>query len=171
MLIEPKCFQDHRGWFYEAFHNDRYAELGLGGFVQDNVSCSREGVLRGLHLQNPSPQGKLVQAVTGAIWDVAVDLRVGSPTFKTWEAFELNEENHRQLFIPEGFGHGFYVLRGPAIVSYKVSGRYEPTAEMTVRWDDPELGIEWPLQGEPTVSAKDSSGLFLRDIPAERLPR
>ena len=158
-LIRPKRFGDERGWFSETFNRERYAALGVDvAFVQDNHSMSRDvGTLRGLHWQAPPHgQDKLIRCVAGAIWDVAVDARAGSPTFGRWVAAELNAENGHQLFVPIGFAHGFVTLRPNTEVEYKVSALYAPTAEGGVIWNDPALGLPWPLGGViPTLSAKD----------------
>lgn len=170
LLIEPDIFRDERGFFLEVYHRQRYAEQGIGcEFVQDNHSASRRGVLRGLHYQgSPAPQAKLVRCSRGAILDVAVDLRAGSPTFGRWVSVELSEENARQIFVPAGFGHGFLTLSELAEVQYKCSSPYTPAAEGAVRWDDPEIGIVWPIK-TPLVSAKDASAPSLaqyRERPA-----
>lgn len=169
-LFQAKAFADSRGFFREVHNSQRHGGLGLTWpFVQDNMSYSVAGVLRGMHLQVPSPQGKLVQVLQGSVFDVAVDLRVGSPTFGEWESYELSAENQRQVYIPEGLAHGFVVLDGPAVMLYKCTALYTPSAELTLRFDDPEVGIEWPAVGELTVSDKDREGLLLRDIPRDRL--
>jgi len=171
LLIEPKVFGDPRGYFFETWHSQRYAEYGVPRvFVQDNVSRSRRGILRGLHLQEPFGQGKLVQVLDGEILDVAVDMRVGSPTFGQWAAERLSSENHKQLYIPEGFAHGFCVLSESALLHYKCTELYHPETELSVAWNDPDLGIAWPI-AEPLLSAKDSAAKRLRDIAPERLPR
>ena len=138
--------------------------------MQDNVSYSTPGVIRGLHLQNPTGQSKLVQVLHGAVFDVAVDVRVGSPTFGKWIGEILSDENHRQLFIPEGFAHGFSVIGECALLSYKCSAPYDPTGEITIRWDDEQIGIAWGVEN-PTVSGKDQAGLRLADVPLDRLPK
>lgn len=169
-LISLKRFGDDRGWFAETWQVDRYRELGTGaGFVQDNLVRSVRGVLRGLHAQQPHPQGKLVQVLEGRIFDVAVDLRVGSPAFGRWQGVELSGEEPTQFYVPPGFAHGYYVLSETALISYKCSDLYHPEAEIGIRWDDPDLGIGWPLQGEPLLSAKDREAPHLADIPEERL--
>lgn len=170
LLIEPDIFRDERGFFLETYHRQRYAEHGIGcEFVQDNHSQSRRGVLRGLHYQgSPAPQDKLVRCSRGAILDVAVDLRAGSPSFGRWVALELSEENARQMFVPAGFGHGFLTLSEVAEVQYKCSAPYAPAAEGAVRWDDPEIGIAWPIAA-PTISPKDAAAQSLaqyRERPA-----
>jgi dTDP-4-dehydrorhamnose 3,5-epimerase len=162
VVVVPKVFGDDRGFFFESF-NRRDLEAALGrplDFVQDNHSRSRRGVLRGLHYQRPSPQGKLVRAVRGEIFDVAVDLRRGSPTLGRWHAERLSAENKRQLWIPEGFAHGFLVLSEEAEVLYKATAYYAPATERSIRWDDPALAIAWPDVGAPpALSAKDAAGL------------
>ena len=170
LMFEPGVFSDHRGHFIELWQQTRYAEAGLPAtFVQDNMSYSRRSVLRGLHLQYPHGQGKLVSVLRGKIWDVAVDLRRDSPRYKNWFGTELSSENRRQLYIPEGFAHGFVVTGEEALVVYKVTDFHQPAAETTVLWNDPEIGIQWPLDA-PVVSAKDAAGLPLREIPPQRLP-
>lgn len=165
-IIEPKLFSDERGYFFEAFNSRRFEELtGIRtAFVQDNESRSARGVVRGLHFQlPPHAQSKLVRVVRGRIIDVAVDIRRGSPTFGRYVAVELSDENHRQLFIPRGFAHGFSVLEGDAIVEYKCDNYYAPEAEGAIRWDDPELAIDWRIDGEVIVSAKDQKNKPLRE--------
>lgn len=171
LVVEPRVFRDDRGHLLETWSRDRYAQAGLPDrFVQDNLSHSRPGVLRGLHYQHPSAQGKLISVLSGAIFDVAVDIRTGSPTFGRWHGLELSAENSRQFYIPEGFAHGLVVLGDqPAVVLYKCTGFYVPAEEGSVRWDDPEIGIAWPVT-IPIVSSKDAAAPKLRDIPAERLP-
>lgn len=171
LLVEPDVFGDARGFFLEVWNARRYREHGIDAdFVQDNMSFSRRGVLRGLHFQNPSPQAKLVSAVEGEIFDVAVDLRLGSPTFGQWTAAVLSSENKRQLFVPEGFAHGFQVLSDVALVTYKCTSYYDAQADGGVRWDDPQIGVEWPLP-DPILSAKDAQAPLLRELPEERLFR
>jgi dTDP-4-dehydrorhamnose 3,5-epimerase len=170
MLFESRRFADERGFFVEVFQANRFAEAGLDvAFVQDNFSYSHAGVLRGMHFQAPNPQGKLVRALQGRIWDVAVDVRRGSPTYGQWESYDLSGENGRAVFIPEGFAHGFLVLEGPALVLYKCTGLWDAPSELTLRYDDPDVGIAWPETGERIVSAKDELGLALHDLPQERL--
>lgn len=171
LVVVPRVFRDDRGYFLESWHRDRYAGAGLpGGFLQDNLSCSTPGVLRGLHLQHPAAQAKLVSVLAGAIFDVAVDVRVGSPTFGRWAGVELTADGHRQLLVPAGFAHGFVVTSDvPALVSYKVDAPYAPADELTVAWDDPDLAICWPVP-RPSLSGKDRQGLRLRDLPPDRLP-
>jgi dTDP-4-dehydrorhamnose 3,5-epimerase len=170
LIIEPKVHGDSRGFFVETWHADRYAEAGIDPPQQDNLSASRYGVLRGLHLQNPHPQGKLVQVITGCVFDVAVDLRLGSPTYGEWEALELDEVNRRQFWIPAGLAHGFCVTSEHAIFSYKCSDRYYPQGELVVAWNDADLAITWPVSA-PILSARDQQGIPFREIPAERLVR
>jgi dTDP-4-dehydrorhamnose 3,5-epimerase len=168
LVIEPVVRSDQRGFFLETWHAARYAELGIGGpFVQDNLSRSIRGTLRGLHYQIERPQGKLVQAITGTVFDVAVDLRRGSPTFRRWVGVELSELNHRQLWVPPGFAHGFLVLSEQADLVYKCTDLYVAEHERTVRWDDSDLAIAWPLIGTapPLLSSKDAAGLALRAAP------
>ena len=170
LLIEPRVFRDERGSFMESWSARRFAEAGLEvEFVQDNVSWSRQGVIRGLHYQHPGGQAKLTSVLRGEVWDVVVDIRRGSPTFGRWTGVTLSEENGRQLFIPEGYAHGFAASSGDAIFSYKCSRDYNPRCEWTIRWDDPELGIDWPV-AEPVVSCKDQNGRRLSELPSEALP-
>ncbi len=168
VVVEPKVFGDDRGFFFESY-NRRALEAALRrplDFVQDNHSGSRRGVLRGLHYQLPRPQGKLVRVVRGEVFDVAVDLRRGSPTFGRWVAESLSAENKRQLWIPEGFAHGFMVTSEAAEFLYKTTDYYHPETERCIRWDDPELGIAWPLDGAaPVVSGKDAAGVAFREAP------
>jgi dTDP-4-dehydrorhamnose 3,5-epimerase len=168
--IEARAFGDERGWFLESWHEARYRECGVPDrFVQDNVSMSRRHVLRGLHLQHPNGQGKLVGVLAGEVWDVAVDVRSGSPSFGRWVARTLSEENRLQLYIPPGFAHGFVVLSDRAIFAYKCTAPYDAGSELSVRWNDPELGIAWPVPS-PQVSARDAAAPLLRAIPPSRLP-
>jgi dTDP-4-dehydrorhamnose 3,5-epimerase len=168
LVIEPVVHRDHRGFLLETWRADRYAEAGLPvGFVQDNHSRSARGTLRGLHYQVEELQGKLVRCAAGEIFDVAVDLRRGSPTYGRWAAATLSEKDHRQLWIPPGCAHGFYVLSEIADVVYKCTAPYAPAHERVIRWDDPDLAISWPLVGgAPVVSPKDAGGLAFRDAPA-----
>lgn len=169
LLIAPRVHGDSRGFFFEAFHAERYAEAGIvAPFVQDNVSRSVKGTLRGLHFQEPNAQGKLVQVLRGAVFDVAVDVRVGSPHFGKWVGVELSEENRHQLWVPPGFAHGFCVLSEIADFAYKCTALYAPECEGSVRWNDPELGIAWPVR-EPIISAKDAAAPMLSE--AKKLPR
>jgi len=171
LLIEPKVFGDHRGFFLETFQQERYRRAGIAlPFVQDNHSRSRRGVLRGLHFQLRHPQGKLVQVMRGAVFDVAVDIRRGSPTFGQWAGVRLSSENHRQFYVPPDFAHGFCVLSDTALFSYKCTDYYHPETEASILWNDPEIGIDWPVR-EPALSDKDREAPPLRDLPAQRLPR
>lgn len=165
LIVEPKVFGDQRGFFYESF-NQRVWEEATGlksRFVQDNHSRSAKGVLRGLHYQINQSQGKLVRVVVGEVFDVAVDIRRNSPTFKKWVGVRLSAENKRQLWIPEGFAHGFLVLSDVAEFLYKATDYYAPEHERGIVWNDPELAIQWPLTGSPALSAKDQVAPFLRD--------
>ena len=165
-LVRPTKHGDDRGWFAEVFNAKSFAAAGLPErFVQDNQSFSRRGVLRGLHYQLGEPQGKLVRVLNGHIWDVAVDLRPGSPDFGKWAGFDLRGEDIEFLWIPEGFGHGFVVVSESANVLYKTTGFYYPQGERCVRWDDPTLKIAWPLEGigTPAVSTKDAVGCLLAE--------
>ena len=167
VVIEPAVFEDDRGFFMESF-NQRNFERNVGSplkFVQDNQSRSMRGVLRGLHYQLSFPQGKLVRVTQGAVFDVAVDLRKSSPTFAKWVGVELSEHNHRQLWIPPGFAHGFLVLSEIADFLYKTTEFYSPSDERCIAWNDPAIGIEWPTNKEPTVSTKDRNGLSLAQAP------
>ncbi len=172
-LIEPAVWPDARGYFFEAFHSEKYAAHGIPvlDFCQDNVSFSHHGVLRGLHVQNPNPQGKLVQVLSGEIWDVAVDIREDSATFGKWVAATLSAENHHQLWIPGGFAHGFLVTSDHAIVNYKVAGAYDPASEFTLAWSDPEIGITWPGGVSPILSFKDEAGKSFAEIRDAGLTR
>ena len=163
LLIEPDVYVDERGHFREAWRDSRYAEHGIvDPFTQDNISVSRKGVLRGLHIQAPVGQGKLVFPVAGAIFDVAVDVRAGSPHFGQWIGETLTAANHRQLFVPEGFLHGFCILSEEATVFYKCTKSYIAAQQYSVRWDDPDIGIRWPVE-TPILSEKDAVAPFLRD--------
>ncbi len=172
IVLEPRVFGDERGFFMETWNEARYEEAGLPArFVQDNLSFSARGVLRGLHFQNPDQQGKLVYVLQGEVFDVAVDIRVGSPTFGEWEAAILSSENKHQFYIPEGFAHGFLVMSDSALFAYKCTAKYNAKAEGIVLWNDPEIGIEWPVEAPPTLSEKDRAAPPLAEIPTERLPR
>jgi dTDP-4-dehydrorhamnose 3,5-epimerase len=165
LVLEPKVHGDSRGFFYESFQAKRYAEVGISGpFVQDNLSRSVRGTLRGLHFQEPRAQGKLVQVLRGTVWDVAVDVRRGSPRFGRWIALELSETTPRQLWIPPGFAHGFCVLSESADFFYKCTELYAPECERSIAWDDPAIGIAWPLM-EPLLSGKDRAAPRLADAP------
>ena len=166
-VIEPKVFGDSRGYFMETYNQSDMHEAGLDMvFVQDNQSMSRQGVLRGLHYQKRHPQGKLVRVISGTVFDVAVDLRPGSATFGKWCGVTLSAGNHRQFYIPEGFAHGFYVLSETAEFCYKVTDFYRPDDEGGVRWNDPDIGVDWPLlEGVPVLlSEKDRAQPFLREL-------
>lgn len=170
LIIEPKVFGDSRGFFFESFNARDFAEKAgfPASFVQDNHSRSQRGVLRGLHYQIENPQGKLVRVVQGEVLDVAVDIRRSSPTFGKWVATRLSAEDHRQFWIPPGFAHGFVVLSESADFLYKTTDYYNPAAERCIRWDDPQLAIDWHLTSEPLLSAKDQAGVLLQD--AELFP-
>lgn len=170
LIIEPKVFEDSRGFFLETWQQERYARYGIpASFVQDNLSFSAKGVLRGLHFQNPNQQGKLVSVIAGEVYDIAVDVRIGSPTFGQWAGVFLSGENHRQLWIPAGFAHGFCVISETVLFSYKCTDMYNPEAECGIAWNDPDIGIEWPIQNV-ILSPKDALHPRLRDIPIGRLP-
>jgi dTDP-4-dehydrorhamnose 3,5-epimerase len=168
LLIEPKVFGDPRGYFLETYNQDRYREAGMDlDFVQDNLSLSRQGTLRGLQYQNPQPQGKLVYVLEGEVFDVAVDIRKDSPTFGQWVGVTLSSENKRQFYVPPGFAHGFCVTSETALFAYKCTDRYVPEAEGGILWNDEDIGIDWPIT-EPLLSEKDKAAPRLRDIPPER---
>jgi len=169
-VIEPAVFGDDRGFFFETWNADRFAEHGLPGtFVQSNVSASAKGVLRGLHYQWPRPQGKLVTVLEGEVYDVAVDIRRGSPTFGRWEAVVLSAENKRQFWLPEGFAHGFAVLSERALFSYLCTDVYVKESDAGIRWNDADIAVDWPISA-PTLSGKDDVAPFLKDIAEDRLP-
>jgi len=163
LIIEPKVFGDSRGFFYESFNQKAFNKAtGLNvSFVQDNHSRSVKGVLRGLHYQIQQPQGKLLRVTRGAVFDVAVDLRKSSPTFGLWTGTELSEENYRQMWVPAGFAHGFLALSDRADVLYKTTDYYAPEYERSILWNDPEIGIVWPVETEPLISEKDKFGQLL----------
>jgi dTDP-4-dehydrorhamnose 3,5-epimerase len=164
MLVEPRVFGDARGYFFESYHAARYEEAGIPtNFVQDNLSRSVKGTLRGLHFQDPHPQGKLVYCVRGAVFDVAVDIRRGSPHFGKWFGAELSEENHRQMWVPAGFAHGFCVLSESADFFYKCTDLYHGDCDRGVAWDDPDIGVKWPVES-PLLSDKDRRLPRLRDL-------
>lgn len=170
LIVEPKVAGDARGFFMESFQARRYADAGIAGpFVQDNVSFSRYGVLRGLHFQHPHAQGKLVYVLQGEVFDVAVDVRRGSPTFGKWFGTTLSADNKWQLWLPAGFAHGFCVISETALFVYKCTDYYQQDAENTVAWNDPDLAIDWPVE-RPELSAKDTSALPLDEISPSRLP-
>lgn len=165
IVVEPRVFGDQRGFFLETFHADRYAEAGIRAtFVQDNWSRSARGTLRGLHFQEPHAQGKLVSVARGAVYDVALDVRRGSPTFGRWVGYELSEENKRQMWIPPGFAHGFVVTSDSCDFLYKCTALYRPEAECAIAWNDPALAITWPI-ADPILSPKDAAAPRLADAP------
>ncbi len=168
ILIEPALWRDERGYFLESYNARAWKQAGIPGFIQDNHSSSGRGVLRGLHAQVRQPQGKLVRVIEGEIYDVAVDIRPGSPGFGKWVAVHLSADNFRQLYIPPGFAHGFCVLGDQAQVLYKVTSPYDPADEITIAWNDPQLSIDWPVT-DPALSEKDAAAGHLADL-AGRLP-
>lgn len=170
LIFEPKVFGDERGFFMETYNKERYKAAGLKeDFVQDNVSFSERGVLRGLHFQNPNAQGKLVQVLKGCVFDVAVDVRLNSPTFGQHVAVELSAENKRQFYVPPGFAHGFCVTSETALFVYKCTDLYNPKAEHSLLWNDPDLQIDWPIKNA-TVSEKDAKGVKFKDLDQSILP-
>ncbi len=170
VIIEPKVFGDERGFFTETWNQQRYAEqVTTENFVQDNLSFSKQGVLRGLHFQTVNPQGKLVHVLQGEVFDVAVDIRLGSPTFGQWVSVLLSAENKKQFYVPSGFAHGFCVTSATALFAYKCTDIYNPTAEGCVLWDDAALNIPWPVNN-PELSVKDQQGIKLADFEAANLP-
>ncbi|MDU2063372.1 MAG: dTDP-4-dehydrorhamnose 3,5-epimerase [Sporomusaceae bacterium] len=169
-IIEPKVFGDHRGFFQETWQKERYEAMGIRApFVQDNLSFSTKGVLRGLHFQNPHGQGKLVSVIAGEVFDVAVDIRRGSPTFGQWTGVILSGENHRQFWIPAGFAHGFCVVSDTAYFTYKCTELYSPADEGGIAWNDPKIGIQWPLQ-DVSLSEKDTVYPCLDEMDQAKLP-
>jgi dTDP-4-dehydrorhamnose 3,5-epimerase len=171
LLVEPERFGDARGYFLETWRQERYQAAGIRlPFVQDNLSRSAQGILRGLHLQHPNGQGKLVYVLEGEVFDVAVDVRVGSPTFGKWTGAQLSSADHRQLWIPPGFAHGFCVTSQAALFAYKCTAPYAAADEVGVLWNDPALGIPWPI-AEPRLSSKDAALPRLAAIEPARLPR
>jgi dTDP-4-dehydrorhamnose 3,5-epimerase len=171
IIIEPVVHGDKRGFFMETWNSARYRSAGLPGqFVQSNVSRSGSGVIRGMHFQHPRPQGKLVSVLEGRVFDVAVDVRPDSATFRQWAGVELSAENHRQLYVPEGFAHGFCVLGESALLSYLCTDEYRSEFDAVIAWDDPDIGIRWPVESGQ-MSAKDAGAPRLRDIDPESLPR
>lgn len=170
VIIEPKVHGDDRGFFQETWKASSYRGRGLPAvFAQANVSRSAKGVLRGLHYQFQQPQGKLVSVFEGRIFDVAVDIRWGSPSFAQWAGVELSADNHRQLYIPEGFAHGFMVLSSTALFHYHCTTEYVPQFDAAIAWNDPDINVKWPFEPE-SISAKDRQAPYLRDVPSERLP-
>jgi len=171
IILEPQTFRDNRGYFLEVFQAERYRHLGIPDrFIQDNLSISTRGVLRGLHYQLGRPQGKLVWVVQGEVFDVSVDIRRGSPTYGCYDGVVLSSNNYRQVYIPEGFAHGFCVLSEMAILMYKCTDYYDPREERGIRWDDPTLNIVWPFT-EPVLSEKDKSFPVLGDMALDQFPR
>jgi dTDP-4-dehydrorhamnose 3,5-epimerase len=170
LILEPPVYGDHRGFFMEIYQKDRYQTSGIDcEFVQDNLSRSVQGTLRGLHYQYPNTQAKLVQVIQGEVFDVAVDIRKGSSDFGKWFGIRLSQDNKRQLFIPEGFAHGFCVMSAEAIFTYKCSDYYSPENEQGILWSDPDIKIAWPVPS-PILSEKDKGYPLLKNIPHERLP-
>lgn len=170
-VIEPAVYSDNRGYFLELWNRNHYHQLGLREeFVQDNLSFSKKGVLRGLHFQYPDTQGKLVYVLEGEVFDVAVDIRKNSPTFGKYISVNLSGSNKRQLYIPPGFAHGFCVVSESAMFGYKCTQLFNPSAEKTLIWNDPEVGIEWPVE-HPLLSTKDGAGLSLHEFAGDLLPR
>ncbi len=171
LVFEPVVHGDERGFFIETWNHERYKKAGLDvKFVQSNLSKSSQGVLRGLHFQNPKPQGKLVQIISGEVFDVAVDIRLGSPTFGQWYGVTLSADNHKQFYIPEGFAHGFCVLSEDAIFSYMCTNIYDATADCSLLWNDAQIGIDWPL-AQPLLSNKDKAAQTLAQINPQKLPK
>lgn len=171
LRLKPRVFRDERGRFLETWRRERYVEAGLpADFVQDNAAISGRGVLRGLHFQYPEPQGKLILVLEGEVFDAAVDVRRGSPHFGQWTGAVLSAENGHQLWIPEGFAHGYLTVSETAVVAYKCTRRYNPEGDAAIRYDDPEIGIEWPLSEAPALSGKDASAPRLGDLDPGRLP-
>lgn len=170
LLVEPQLFGDRRGYFLETYQQQRYTAAGIDDvFVQDNISFSQRGILRGLHFQHPRGQAKLLQVLDGEIFDVAVDVRRGSPTFGRWVGVTLSAAEPLQLYVPRGFAHGFCVISATALFSYKCSDFYSPQHENGVRWNDPDLAIDWPVKN-PVLSDRDQALPALKDIPLKRLP-
>lgn len=171
VLVEPRLFIDGRGYFLETYQQQRYAAHGIGAsFVQDNLSVSHQGVVRGLHYQLMHPQGKLIMVLQGEVIDLAVDIRQGSPNFGKWAKNTLSAANHRQLYVPPGFAHGFYVTSPTAVVLYKVTDYYQPGDEYGIFWNDPDLEIDWPSH-QAILSPRDQGFVRLRDVPQELLPK
>lgn len=165
-VIEPRVFGDERGFFLESWNARAFADAGITAqFMQDNHSRSAKGILRGLHFQNPGPQGKLVRVVRGAVYDVIVDLRQSSPTFRKWFGIELDARSKRMLWVPRGFAHGFLSLADDTDFLYKCDAPYDAATEHSLAWDDPELAIDWPITGPPLLSAKDAAGKRLAELP------
>jgi dTDP-4-dehydrorhamnose 3,5-epimerase len=170
LVLEPDVFSDERGFFLETWNSTRYKNVGIQGpFVQDNASFSKKGILRGLHFQYPQSQGKLVQVLSGEVVDVVVDIRVDSPTFGQWIGELLSDVNHRQIYVPPGFAHGFCVTSETAVFSYKCTDFYNQATENGIIWNDPDVNIDWPIT-EPILSPKDSDYPELKDLPLDKLP-
>jgi dTDP-4-dehydrorhamnose 3,5-epimerase len=171
LILEPKVFPDDRGYFLETWNSKRYEQAGIPGpFVQDNISFSKKGILRGLHFQYPQSQGKLIQVLSGEVMDVVVDISIDSPTYGQWHGEILSESNHRQMYIPPGFAHGYCVTSETAIFSYKCTDFYNPSTEHGIIWNDPDIGIEWPI-ARPVLSDKDRAYPRLKDLRPEYLPQ
>jgi len=171
VVVEPVVYGDKRGFFMETWNSDRYGACGLPDrFVQSNISRSAAGVIRGLHYQHPCAQGKLVSVLEGRVFDVAVDIRSNSPTFREWAGVELSASNHRQLYVPEGFAHGFCVLGDSALLSYLCTSQFNAECDAAIAWNDPDIGIEWPVEPQ-SLSARDRKAPRLQDVPVERLPQ
>jgi dTDP-4-dehydrorhamnose 3,5-epimerase len=171
VVVEPVVYGDKRGFFMETWNSDRYGACGLPDrFVQSNISRSAAGVIRGLHYQHPCAQGKLVSVLEGRVFDVAVDIRSDSPTFRQWAGVELSASNHRQLYVPEGFAHGFCVLGDSALLSYLCTTPFNAECDAAIAWNDPDIGIEWPVEPQ-SLSARDRKAPRLRDVPVECLPQ
>jgi len=171
LVLEPKVFQDDRGYFLETWNRTRYEQTGIPvHFVQDNISFSKKGILRGLHFQYPQSQGKLIQVLSGEVLDVVVDIRIGSPTYGQWIGEFLSELNHKQIYVPPGFAHGYCVTSVTAHFSYKCTDFYNPATEHGIIWNDPDIGIEWPAE-QPVLSAKDKTYPRLKDLEPENLPQ
>lgn len=170
-IIEPKVHGDSRGFFVETWHLERYEGLGMPSrFVQDNLSFSAHGILRGLHFQHPNAQGKLVYVLQGEVFDVAVDIRIGSPTFGQWTGTILSENNKRQMYVPAGYAHGFCVTGPHALFAYKVTEFYDAEADGGILWSDPDIAVDWPIL-QPALSEKDRNAPRLKDMPPDRLPK
>jgi len=171
LILEPKVFTDDRGYFFETWNSTRYEQAGIPGpFVQDNISFSKKGVLRGLHFQYPQSQGKLIQVLSGEVVDIVVDIRVGSPTYGQWLSEVLSESIHRQMYVPPGFAHGYCATSEAALFSYKCTDFYNPVTEQGIIWNDPDIGIEWPI-AQPVLSPKDEVYPRLKDLRPENLPQ
>ncbi len=171
LILEPKVFLDDRGYFLETWNSTRYEQVGISGpFVQDNISFSKKGILRGLHFQYPQSQGKLIQVLSGEVLDVVVDIRVGSPTYGQWIGEVLSESNHRQMYVPPGLAHGYCVTSETALFLYKCTDFYNPATEHGIIWNDPDIGIEWPV-AQPVLSVKDAVYPRLKDLRPENVPQ